>query len=110
MWITWNEYIRIYKLASKFLNRAHKGMDRGQCSTAFYKWRQLMVNETHAEYDENIEELKNRQETQEIAIRKTKEELVECEGGKTKITAQTKSLSRKIMANFIARMVHMRMA
>jgi phage shock protein A len=69
-----------------------------------------MVNETHAEYDENIEELKNRQETQEIAIRKTKEELVECEGGKTKITAQTKSLSRKIMANFIARMVHMRMA
>ena len=46
-WITWTEYIRVFKLAQKFLNRANLGMDRGQRSRAFYKWRQLMVNEVH---------------------------------------------------------------
>jgi len=47
MWFTWLEYIRVHKLAKKFLKRAEVGMDRGQRSTAFYRWKQVIVNDTH---------------------------------------------------------------
>lgn len=39
MWFTWLDYVRVFKLARKFLKRADLGMDRGQRSIAFYKWK-----------------------------------------------------------------------
>jgi hypothetical protein len=55
------EYNRVFKLAKKFLKRAEVGMDRGQRSTYFYRWKQVIVDKQHATYTDNIGELKKRQ-------------------------------------------------
>lgn len=51
----------MFKLAKKFLKRAEVGMDRGQRSTYFYRWKQVIVDKQHATYTDNIGELKKRQ-------------------------------------------------
>lgn len=60
MWFTWLEYVRVFKLARKFLKRADLGMDRGQRSIAFYKWKQCIVDQKHQVYNDNIQELQQR--------------------------------------------------
>ena len=55
-------------------------------------------------YMEDIEQLNNNIETQNLEIKKKKKEIEACESGRMHIESQAKSLSQKVMANYLVRM------
>jgi hypothetical protein len=61
MWFTWLKYIRVYKLAKKFLLRSQNGINRNSCGSAFIRWKQMVHKQTQKLFEDNIKELLRRQ-------------------------------------------------
>ena len=53
-------FMRSFKLAKNFLNRANKGIERNRKFDAIARWKQAIATHTQHIYLENIEELKRR--------------------------------------------------
>jgi hypothetical protein len=56
---------------------------------------------------EEINELVSRQEGELLEVKRIKKEIEEDQSSKQRIVSQMKSLSQKVMANFITRMINM---
>jgi hypothetical protein len=99
--------MRSFKLAKKFLNRANKGVERNRKFDAMARWKQAIATHTQNIYLENIDELKRRQADHQNQILKVKKDIEIAHGVKLHTISQMKSLSKKVMANFITRATHM---
>jgi len=60
VWYSWLMFVRRFKLAKKFLQRADNGMDRNQKFKAFAIFKNAKAKEVIESYDKNIDELKKR--------------------------------------------------
>lgn len=59
-WCSWLMFIRRFKLAKRFLDRAENGIQRNLKFAALANWKQAMANREIAIYNMNIGELKRR--------------------------------------------------
>lgn len=109
-WFTWLEFIRQYKAAKRFMMRGNNGMDRNQLAQAMQKWRNVVAAERHKLFQDNIDELKRRQDDHKKAIERTNQEIDNEKNVKQHTISQMKSLSQRVMANFITRTIHMQAA
>jgi len=72
VWMSWLMFIKQYKLAKKFLNRANNCIGRNLESDAFSIWRGLVAKHNEDLYESNIEELHKRQDDHKMSISKMK--------------------------------------
>ena len=107
VWQSWLMFMRSFKLAKKFLNRANKGVERNRKFDVMARWKQAIATHTQNIYQENIDELKRRQVDHQNQIQKVKKDIEIAHGVKLHTISQMKSLSKKVMANFIIRTTHM---
>ena len=56
------------------------------------------------QYMEDLEQLNNNIEEQKLEIQNKKKEVEACESGRMHVEKKAKSLSQKVMANYIVRM------
>ena len=85
-------------------------MDRNSKSDAMAKWKKAEATRVQMIYEENIAELEKRQEEQGMEIKRKRKEIENDQSSKQRIVAKMKSLSQKVMANFITRSTYMQEA
>lgn len=103
-------YTRQNQVAKKLLKRAILGVGRNFMHDAFTKWKSANANHVQEMHMEEIGELQNRQEEEKMEIKRIQKQIEEDQSSKTRIESKMKSLSQKVMANFITRMISMNMS
>jgi hypothetical protein len=103
-------FVRKMHTAKRFLKMAITGVERNAKADGFARWR--AANQTHVEtlHQEEITELKSRQVDQQAEIKRITRQIEIDNQGKARIVAQMKSLSQKVMANFVTRMQNVRIS
>ena len=105
-WLGWKHHLRTTNLARKFMDRAMRGMARNSERDAFMKWKQCCAQTIQMAYMEDLEQLNNNIEEQKMEIKNKKKEVEACESGRMHITHQAKTLSNKVLANYMVRLKH----
>lgn len=100
----WKERVRIFKLARAFMKRALHGMDRNSVDSAFRKWKDVCAETVMIAYEEDKAQLESHIDEQKVEISRKRDQIDACESKKQHIISQSKSLSKKVLANYLTRM------
>ena len=104
---TWKENVRKLKLARKFMQRAMNGVARNLTGAAFKKWKNVQATEIQMTFMEEAESMSATIQGQNLSIENKRKEIEAVKSGRVAIQAKSKSLSKKIMANYMCRMTQM---